>query len=107
MIKLFPLIFVFLWSSAFITGKVVVFSSSPFAALSFRFAIVAFGFYLISLIFKNKVTVVQILLWTTTSIWPANDMYLKYMTPKKPQKKEPELDEIIPFVKFENFINND
>ena len=55
MIKLFPLIFVFLWSSAFITGKVVVSSSSPFAALSFRFIVVAFGFYIISLIYKNKI----------------------------------------------------
>tara|TARA_B100001123_G_C15084431_1_gene937037 strand:- start:113 stop:988 length:876 start_codon:yes stop_codon:yes gene_type:complete len=55
MTKLFPLIFVFLWSSAFITGKVVVFSSSPFAALSFRFLIVAFGFYCISLLYKNKI----------------------------------------------------
>ena len=56
MIKTFPIIFVFLWSSAFITGKIVVFNSSPFAALSFRFLIVAIGFYLFSLILKNKIT---------------------------------------------------
>ena len=55
MTKLFPLVFVFLWSSAFITGKVVVFSSSPFAALSFRFLIVALGFYFIALLYNNKI----------------------------------------------------
>ena len=45
MLKFFPLIFVFLWSSAFITGKVIVEDSSPIAALCFRFAIVTFGFF--------------------------------------------------------------
>ena len=55
MLKFFPLIFVFLWSSAFITGKVIVEDSSPIAALCFRFAIVTFGFFLYSLISKQKI----------------------------------------------------
>ena len=55
MLKFFPLIFVFLWSSAFITGKVIVEDSSPIAALCFRFAIVTFGFFLYSLITKQKI----------------------------------------------------
>ena len=55
MLKFFPLIFVFLWSSAFITGKVIVEDSSPIAALCFRFAIVTFGFFLYSLIAKQKI----------------------------------------------------
>ena len=55
MIKTFPIVFVFLWSSAFITGKIVVFNASPFAALSFRFLIVALGFYFFSLILKKKI----------------------------------------------------
>ena len=55
MLKFFPLIFVFLWSSAFIAGKVIVEDSSPIAALCFRFAIVTFGFFLYSLIAKQKI----------------------------------------------------
>jgi len=55
MLKFFPLIFVFLWSSAFITGKVIVEDSSPIAALCFRFAIVTFGFFFYSLIAKQKI----------------------------------------------------
>ena len=53
MIRLFPIIFILLWSSAFITTKPIVDYSAPFAALGFRFAIVAFGFFLFS-IFKNE-----------------------------------------------------
>ena len=48
MMRLFPLIFVFLWSSAFISGKIIVADATPFASLAFRFAIVAAGFYLYS-----------------------------------------------------------
>ena len=55
MLKFFPLIFVFLWSSAFITGKVIVEDSSPIAALCFRFSLVTFGFFLYSLIAKQKI----------------------------------------------------
>ena len=44
MTKTFPLLFILLWSSAFISGKEIVQNSSPFAALAFRFGIVFFGF---------------------------------------------------------------
>ncbi len=49
MVRLFPLIFVFLWSSAFISSKIIVADATPFASLAFRFAIVAAGFYLYSI----------------------------------------------------------
>ena len=55
MIRLFPLIFIVLWSSAFITTKPIVDYSDPFAALSFRFIIVAFGFFLFSIFKKQKI----------------------------------------------------
>ena len=55
MTQAFPLIFILLWSSAFISGKVIVQDSTPFAALAFRFAIVSFGFFLFSLIKKEKI----------------------------------------------------
>ena len=53
--KFFPLIFIFLWSSAFITGKVIVADSSPIAALCFRFTIVTIGFFLYSLMTRQKI----------------------------------------------------
>ncbi len=55
MIKFFPLFFILLWSSAFISGKVIVADASPFAALSFRFALVTIGFFLYSLFKKEKI----------------------------------------------------
>ena len=54
MIKIFPLIFIILWSSAFITTKPIIDNSDPFSALAFRFALVAFGFFLFSLYSKEK-----------------------------------------------------
>ena len=57
MIRLFPFIFILLWSSAFITTKPIVDYSDPFAALGFRFLIVAIGFYFFSLFLKQKVLV--------------------------------------------------
>ena len=59
MIRLFPLIFILLWSSAFITTKPIIDNSDPFAALAFRFFFVAIGFCLFSIysnysIFINK-----------------------------------------------------
>ena len=57
MIKFLPLIFILLWSSAFITTKPIVDFSDPFAALSFRFLIVAIGFYFFSLFSKQKILV--------------------------------------------------
>ena len=50
--KFLPLIFVLLWSSAFVTTKQIVDNSDPFSALAFRFFIVAFGFLIYS-VYKN------------------------------------------------------
>ena len=57
MIRIFPFIFILLWSSAFITTKPIIDNSDPFAALAFRFAFVAFGFYLFSIYSKQKILV--------------------------------------------------
>jgi drug/metabolite transporter (DMT)-like permease len=57
MVKIFPFIFILLWSSAFITTKPIIDNSDPFAALTFRFALVAFGFFLFSLYSKEKILV--------------------------------------------------
>ena len=57
MIKIFPFIFVILWSSAFITTKPIVDNSDPFAALAFRFALVALGFFLFAIYSKQKILV--------------------------------------------------
>ena len=57
MIKIFPFIFIILWSSAFITTKPIVDNSDPFAALAFRFFFVAIGFYLFSLYLKQSIVV--------------------------------------------------
>ena len=48
MIRIFPFIFIILWSSAFITTKPIIDNSDPFAALAFRFFFVALGFYMFS-----------------------------------------------------------
>ena len=50
----FPLIFVILWSSAFITSKIIVEDASPFIALSFRFIIVAFIFFVFFILFSER-----------------------------------------------------
>ena len=52
-----PYLFVFFWSSAFISGQFIVQSSSPFAALSFRFLIVSIFFLLFSFFFREKILV--------------------------------------------------
>ena len=57
MVKVFPFVFILLWSSAFITTKPIIDSSDPFSALAFRFAIVALGFFLFSIYSKKKVIV--------------------------------------------------
>ena len=46
-ISLFPLIFVLLWASAFVTGKIIVVDATPFAALAFRFLLVTAGFFIV------------------------------------------------------------
>ena len=53
MIRIFPFIFIILWSSAFVTTKPIIDNSDPFAALAFRFFFVALGF-LIFAIYKNQ-----------------------------------------------------
>ena len=55
MIKIFPFIFIILWSSAFITTKPIIDNSDPFAALAFRFFFVALGFFLFAVFTKQKI----------------------------------------------------
>jgi len=57
MIKLFPFIFILLWSSAFVTTKPIVDNSEPFSALAFRFLIVAIGFFIFCYFSKEKILV--------------------------------------------------
>ena len=57
MIRIYPLIFILLWSSAFITTKPIVDNSDPFTALAFRFFFVAIGFYIFSLYSKNSIVI--------------------------------------------------
>ncbi len=57
MVKIFPFIFVLLWSSAFITTKPIIDNSDPFSALAFRFLFVAIGFYLFSIYTKQKILI--------------------------------------------------
>ena len=67
MIRIYPFIFILLWSSAFITTKPIIDNSDPFSALAFRFFFVAIGFYLFSLYsrqsrFINKKNLIESLL---------------------------------------------
>jgi drug/metabolite transporter (DMT)-like permease len=55
MIKIFPLVFIILWSSAFVTTKPIIDNSDPFAALAFRFFFVALGFFLFAILTKQKI----------------------------------------------------
>ena len=55
MVRIFPFIFILLWSSAFITTKPIIDNSDPFSALAFRFALVALGFFLFSIYSKKKI----------------------------------------------------
>ena len=55
MVKIFPFIFIVLWSSAFVTTKPIIDNSDPFAALAFRFFIVALGFFLFSIYTKKQI----------------------------------------------------
>ena len=57
MVKIFPFIFILLWSSAFITTKPIIDNSDPFAALAFRFSLVAFGFFIFSIYKKEKILI--------------------------------------------------
>ena len=55
MVRIYPFIFILLWSSAFITTKPIIDNSDPFAALVFRFFFVAIGFYLFCVYSKQSV----------------------------------------------------
>ena len=57
MTKFFPIIFILLWSSAFITTLPIVLNSDPFSALAFRFFFVGISFYLITFFKKIKVSI--------------------------------------------------
>jgi len=57
MSRIFPFIFIILWSSAFITTKPIVDNSDPFSALAFRFFIVTMGFYIFSLHLKQSIII--------------------------------------------------
>ena len=55
MVKIFPFIFIILWSSAFVTTKPIIDNSDPFSALAFRFFVVAIGFFIFSIYTKQKI----------------------------------------------------
>ena len=55
MTRLFPLIFIILWASAFVTSKAIVDDSSPFAALSFRFGLVSLGLFIFCIFTNSKI----------------------------------------------------
>ena len=57
MVKIFPFIFIILWSSAFVTTKPIIDNSDPFSALAFRFFVVAIGFFIFSIYEKKKILV--------------------------------------------------
>ena len=57
MVRIFPILFILLWSSAFITTKPIVDNSDPFAALAFRFFFVALGFYFFCLYQQQSIIV--------------------------------------------------
>ena len=57
MIRVYPFIFILLWSSAFITTKPIVDNSEPFSALAFRFFFVAIGFFLFCLYSKSSIII--------------------------------------------------
>ena len=53
-LNIIPLIFVLLWSSAFITSKIIVDNATPFISLSLRFGIVASFFFLFFISFSTN-----------------------------------------------------
>ena len=56
-------LFIFFWSSAFISGQFIVQSASPFAALCFRFCIVSLFFLIFSVIMREKIRINQNLIF--------------------------------------------
>ena len=63
MLNFFPFLFIFFWSSAFVSGQIIVQSASPFASLSFRFMIVALGFIIFAKMFNEKIFVKKSLIY--------------------------------------------
>ena len=63
MLNFFPFLFVFFWSSAFVSGQIIVQSASPFASLSFRFMIVSLGFIIFAKMFNEKIFVKKSLIY--------------------------------------------
>ena len=63
MLNIFPFLFVFFWSSAFVSGQIIIQSASPFASLSFRFVIVALGFICFAYIAKDKIILKKSLIY--------------------------------------------
>ena len=57
LLRIYPFIFVLLWSSAFITTKPIVDNSEPFSALAFRFFFVGMGFFLFCLYSKKSIII--------------------------------------------------
>ena len=57
MVKIFPFIFIILWSSAFVTTKPIIDNSDPFAALAFRFFFVTLGFFIFSIYTKQNILI--------------------------------------------------
>ena len=63
MLNFFPFLFVFFWSSAFVSGQIIVQSASPFASLSFRFMIVSLGFIIFAKMYNEKIFVKKSLIY--------------------------------------------
>ena len=59
MTRLLIFLFVTLWSSAFITSKIIVDNASPFFSLGFRFSLVALVFLFFSIYLKEKIFVAR------------------------------------------------
>ena len=101
MLNFFPFLFVFFWSSAFVSGQIIVQSASPFASLSFRFLIVAFGFIIFAKIFNEKILVKNVLFELAKvlkKIYPTADVDYPDYTLKKATNKNLKL------VKFGNNV---
>ena len=83
MVRIFPFLFILLWSSAFITTKPIVDNSDPFAALAFRFFFVAVGFYLFSIysklsIFINRRNLLESLRYLLLRLGIPTSGYIRY-----------------------------
>ena len=57
MIRIFPFLFIILWSSAFVTTKPIIDNSDPFTALAFRFFFVTLGFLIFAIYTRQKILI--------------------------------------------------